>query len=290
LGGIIVSPKQLRIGQISYTNTLPVYFFFQEERFQEKIDFIQQVPAQLNEAMAKGAIDVGPISSFSYAEHQEHYLVLPGLSISAKGKVRSIFLFSKRPIEELNGAKITMTNTSATSVNLLKIIMGKFLDHTVTYETQAPVLEEMMAHADGALLIGDDALLAYRNNKGYHVYDLAELWYRYTGHSMTFAVWAVRKEAIRLHGDLLREVHAAFLSSKERSLRHLEQVVEDVHARFGGEKSFWFEYFRGLCYDFTEEQRAGLEYYYACAAELGLLRAPVKVRLWEEAAQQETLR
>ncbi|NGQ94573.1 menaquinone biosynthesis protein [Brevibacillus sp. SYP-B805] len=285
-----MSPKQLRIGQIKYTNTLPVYFFFDEARFDDKIDFILQVPAQLNAAMARGEIDVGPISSFSYAEHHEQYLVLPGLSISAKRRVRSIYLFSKRPIEELDGAHIALTNTSATSVNLLKIILEKFLRYTVTYQTQAPVLEEMLAHADGALLIGDDALLAYRNNNGYHVYDLAELWYRYTGYSMTFAVWAVRKEAIEKHPGLLRDVHAAFLESKERSLQHLEQVVEAVTAQFGEEPSSWFEYFRGLCYDFTEEERRGLEHYYACAAELGLLRSPVKVRIWEEAVQPGSTR
>ncbi|MFY0543059.1 menaquinone biosynthetic enzyme MqnA/MqnD family protein [Brevibacillus sp. H7] len=281
-----MTEKSLRIGQIIYTNTLPVYFYFDQKRFQDRIDFIQQVPAQLNAAMARGEIDVGPISSFSYAEHASQYLVLPNLSVSAKGKVGSIFLFSKRPIEELAGARIALTNTSATSVNLLKIILQKFFGLHVSYKTQSPVLEEMMKEADAALLIGDDALLAIRNSLPYQVYDLGELWHRFTGYSMTFALWAVRKQAIEHHRELLLDVHAAFLSSKEKTRRHLDLMIEDVLVHFGGNREDWYSYFNGLTHDFTDEQRVGLEYYYQCAAELGLLSSPVKVSLWDAASQQ----
>lgn len=278
--------KMLRIGQIKYTNTLPVYFFFDQERFEDKIDFTQQVPAQLNRAMANDEIDVGPISSFSYAEHEEKYLVLPDLSVSAKGKVRSIYLFSKKPLEQLQEARIALTNTSATSVNLLKIILEKFMNLSVTYHACNPVLDEMLKDSDAALLIGDDALVAFRTHKQYHIYDLAEQWYRFTGNSMTFAVWAVRKAAIEQHASLLREVHASFLESKERSLHNLDKVVDYTLTHFGGDAKSWFEYFRGLTYDFGLEQRKGLEYYFACANELGLLPKAVKVSLWEDAAHR----
>jgi len=282
--------KALRIGQITYTNTLPVYYYFDQSRFEDRIDFVKQVPAQLNAAMARGEIDVGPISSFSYAEHHEHYLLLPGLSVSAKGKVGSIFLFSKRPISQLQGATIALTNTSATSVNLLKIIVQKFYGLTVRYKMMEPVLDQMMSTADAALLIGDEALVAFQRETRYHVYDLGELWHQHTGCSMTFAVWAVRKAAIKQHAELLREVYAAFAASKERSLRDLGVIARYAQNMFGGAESFWIDYFHGLRYDFSDEQRNGLETYYTCAAELGLLPAPVQVHQWEDAVRQETLR
>lgn len=278
--------QRLRIGQIKYTNTLPIYFFFDQQRFESQVEFTKQYPAQLNQAMANDLIDVGPISSFSYAEHEEKYMALPDLSVSAKGRVGSIFLFSKKPIEDLQEARIALTNTSATSINLLKIILEKFLNLQVTYTTHPPVLEEMLQDADGALLIGDEALLAYRTNTRYHVYDLGEQWYQHTGHSMTFAIWTVRKQAIEQHADLLREVHHSFIESKERSNRNLDQVVEYVLANFGGDADGWFQYFRGLSHDFGPEQKKGLEYYFACAADLGLLSKPVKVSLWEDAAKR----
>ena len=42
-----MKPKALLIGQIRYTNTLPVNLFFDESRFADQIDFIQQVPDHL---------------------------------------------------------------------------------------------------------------------------------------------------------------------------------------------------------------------------------------------------
>lgn len=275
--------NQLRIGQINYSNTLPVYLYFHPERFGDRIRVFPQVPAQLNRAMAAGEIDVGPISSFSYAEHADEYLTLPELSVSADGKVGSIFLFSKKTITELNGAYVSLTNTSATSVNLLKIILQQFIGLTVHYSMESPNLETMMAHSDACLLIGDDALLAYRENKRYHVYDLGELWKEHTGYPMTFAVWAVRRDAIIRHPDLLREVHAVFLESKRQSLANMDKLAKGAIERYGGDMEAWVHYFRGLQYDYTALHREGLEHYYRCAYELGLLPKPVKVALWDGA-------
>lgn len=280
--------KQLRIGQIKYSNTLPVYLFFEQDHFQDRIDVFQQVPAQLNREMAVGNIDVGPISSFSYGEHADEYFALPGLSVTANGKVRSIYLFSKEPIENLNGAIVSLTNTSATSVNLLKILLQKFWGLSVTYQTEDPSIETMMHHADACLLIGDDALLAYRNNKEYHVYDLGEMWKGYTGYPMTFAVWAVRRAVIEEHADLLREVHAAFLASKTKSLDNFDLLVKEAMDQYGGDEEGWNVYFRGLSYHFTEHECAGLEHYFQCAYEMGLLPSPVKVMLWDGTAHSKT--
>ncbi|MGE5703478.1 MAG: menaquinone biosynthetic enzyme MqnA/MqnD family protein [Clostridia bacterium] len=280
--------KHLRVGHIKYSNTLPVYLFFDQERFDDRIDFFHHVPAQCNREMAAGNIDIGPISSFSYAEHAEQYLALPGLGVSADGKVRSIYLFSKRPIETLEGSTVSLTNTSATSVNLLKIILQKFLGLHVTYKLENPDLEAMMQHADACLLIGDDALLAYRKYKEYHVYDLGELWKEHTGYPMTFAVWAVRRAVIHEQAELLKEVHQAFLDSKEKSLANFDQLVAGAMAQYGGDEEGWYIYFRGLQFDFHERHQKGLEYYFTCAYELGLLPTEVKVSLWDGTGHLKT--
>ncbi len=278
--------KPLRIGQILYTNVLPVYFYFDQERFEDRIDFIRQVPATLNLAMSRGEIDLGPISSFSYAEHASQYVALSDLSVSAKGRVGSLFLFSKKPIEQLNGTKIALTNTSATTVNLLKIILRKFYDYEISYVTQEPVLDNMLLDAEAALLIGDDAILAMRKKGDLHVYDLGELWHRFTGYSMTFAIWAVRKQVLAEHSALLEEVHASFLTSKEMTRKNPGPLIDYVSTHYGGGKEEWTRYFQGLQHDFGDEQRIGLEYYYRCAAELGLLPAPATVDIWQAGGRQ----
>lgn len=286
VGGNRSMQKSLRIGQILYTNVLPVYFYFQQERFEDQIEFIRQVPAQLNQAMARGEIDLGPISSFSYAEHASRYVALADLSVSANGRVGSLFLFSKKPIEQLNGAKIALTNTSATTVNLLKIILSKFYDYEISYVTQEPILADMLREADAALLIGDDAIQAVRRGGDLHVYDLGELWHQFTGYSMTFAIWAVRKEVLAEQSELLAEVHDSFLASKRKTRENPAPLIDYVHTHFGGDKQEWAQYFQGLQHDFGDVQRIGLLYYYRCAAELGLLPAPATVDLWQAGGRQ----
>lgn len=286
VGGNSSVTKSLKIGQILYTNVLPVYFYFEQERFEDRIEFIRQVPAQLNAAMAQGEIDLGPISSFSYAEHASEYVALADLSVSAKGRVGSLFLFSKKPIEQLNGSRIALTNTSATTVNLLKIVLHKFYEYEISYVTQEPVLEEMLQEADAALLIGDDAIDAKRRGGDLHVYDLGELWHQFTGYSMTFAIWAVRKAVLVEHGSLLADVHASFLASKEKTRQHTGPLIDYVLAHFGGDREEWTRYFQGLQHDFGDEQRIGLEYYYRCAAELGLLPMPATVDIWQAGGRQ----
>jgi chorismate dehydratase len=280
----------MKIGKITFSNIMPIYHFFRTDQFDEhQVEFIPQVPSQLNSGMADGTIDMGPISSFEYGRNYKEYEVLPDLSISSLGKVRSIFLFSHKPIEELKEGNIALTDKSATSVNLLKIIMNKFYGASLSYRTMPANLEKMMAAADAALLIGDDALLASWNNPGYYMYDLGELWYKHTGLWMVFAVWAVRKEVAHSKHELLRSIHNEFLRSKRKGFADLDAVVAQAKKDFGATAEFWKVYYTGLSYDFTSEHKRGLEYYYACAADLGLLNEPAKVEIWNADSRQSAV-
>jgi chorismate dehydratase len=272
--------NKLKIGKIAYTNILPVFHFFRYKDFINEVDFIQAVPAELNRQLASGTIDMGPISSFAYAQGADNYLALSDLSVSANKQVRSIFLFTKKPIEELKEPRIALTNSSATSVNLLKVIMQKFYQAHPSYSDFEPDLTQMMLEADAALLIGDDALLANWNNREFLVYDLATLWYQHTGLWMTFALWTIRKEIASTHSELLARIHDEFIRSKSEGVLKLEQIITQARLDFGGAESFWKQYFSGLSFDFGSEQKMGLEYYFRCAADLGLLADPVQVRLW----------
>jgi chorismate dehydratase len=280
----------MKIGKISFSNIMPIYHFFRTHQFDEhQVEFIPQVPSELNHRMAEGTIDLGPISSFEYGRNYKEYEVLPDLSISSFGKVRSIFLFSRKPIEELKEGKIALTDKSATSVNLLRIIMAKFYEANLSYEMMPANFERMMSVADAALLIGDDALLASWNNPGYYMYDLGELWYKHTGLWMVFAVWAVRREVARQKTELLRSVHNEFLRSKRKGFAELDEVVAQAKKEFGATAEFWKVYYTGLSYDFTPEHKKGLEYYYACAADLGLLEEAAKVEIWNADSEKSAV-
>ncbi|WP_248925428.1 menaquinone biosynthesis protein [Paenibacillus hamazuiensis] len=270
----------VRIGQIDYTNVWPVFYYFPLDSFGGGIELVHQVPTGLNEAMARGEIAMGPISSFSYGEHHEDYVLYPDLSVSAFREVKSILLFHREPLERLGHARIALPTTSATSVNLLKIILKKFYGHEPVYTYAAPSLSEMMESNDAALLIGDDAIKASWADHGYAVTDLGAEWQRHTGHWMTFAVWAIRKATLQQQSELIGRIHEAFVESKRKSLADPAGMIAQAITRIGGTSAYWQSYFSNLCYDFGPAQWKGLAAYYRHASELGLLPEQAPLQIW----------
>ncbi|WP_018755316.1 menaquinone biosynthesis protein [Paenibacillus terrigena] len=276
------SSSPIRIGEINYTNVWPVFYHFCPEQLRINVETTHQVPAQLNQAMLEGRIDLGPISSFAYGASWEKYVLFPDLSVSAFGPVRSILLFLKKPLEEVLHGTIALTNTSATSVNLLKIIIEKFYGGSPTYLVMDPSLPEMMEQADAALLIGDHAIRADWQHTDYEVMDLGERWNAFTGEWMTFAVWAVSRQVTENYPEEMRSILRAFHDSRERIKQDVEPIVRKATIEIGGTPTYWRRYFGGLCHDFGQSQQNGLELYFRYCKELGLIDKEVEICIWSD--------
>ncbi len=277
-----MADRTIRIGRIHYTNVWPIFYHFKPEELGHRVELVSQVPTSLNRAMSAGEIDMGPISSFAYGESFERYVLYPDLSVSAYGKVRSILLFHKKPLKHILFGRIALPTTSATSVNLLKIIMEKFYGGKPDYSYASPSLDDMMKENDAALLIGDDAIKASWSNRTYRVLDLGEEWMRQTGQWMSFAVWAVRKETAERSPELVRDIYRAFVQSKRYGLSHPERMIAEACRTVGGDPEYWRTYFRTIRYDFGSEQWAGLRLYFRYAEELGLVRREVPLQIWDD--------
>ncbi|MDT8860016.1 menaquinone biosynthesis protein [Alkalihalobacillus sp. MEB130] len=275
------------IGEISYTNIMPFFYHLDRKMLGEHhCQFVPQVPAQLNNEMALGRIDIGGISSFAYAQHAQAFTLLPNLSVTSYGAVNSIFLFSKVPISELNEKKVALTWSSASSVHLLKIILEHFHSLSISYTTMNPNVKSMLREHEACLLIGDDAIVAKREyGQSLYHYDLGELWYEQTGLPMTFAVFAVRNETLRDHPSLVGLIYRSFLESKRESeLKHYQPMIDAILKTHGGKRSFWEHYFQKLCNDFGEEEQKGLSYYFDLLYKMNYLSQPInKLHIWDGA-------
>lgn len=281
--------EPIRIGRIDYTNVWPVFHHFEPEQLRCAPKLVRAMPAELNRRLREGAIDMAAISSFAYGLNSEDYVLLPNLSVSARGPVQSILLFLKSPLAKvLDGGRIAMTTTSATSVNLLKILMEKFHGGHPVYESAEPDLDSMLTHADAALLIGDHAIRASWQNHGYEVIDLSDSWYRFTGMWMTFAVWAVRREAAAAKPADIGEIYRALVGSKRRSYGDMRPVIEHALRSVGGTEAYWKGYFDGLNHDFGTGQREGLSLFFKYARELGYLDKDVAIEEWSLAGPVAT--
>ncbi|MBB3109283.1 chorismate dehydratase [Paenibacillus phyllosphaerae] len=273
--------RPITIGRIDYANAWPLFHFSEEKLPEERFTIVRRVPSLLNQAMRNGELDVTAMAAFAYGQHADNYLLLPDLSVSAKGRVNSILLFLKAPLEEVLKGTIAVTNTSATSINLLKIIMGMYYQANPAYVTMEPELDSMLEQADAALIIGDPAIKASWQAEGLTVIDLGQLWRDWTGYGMTFALVAVRKEIAELDPESIAQVLEALTYSKARSLREPQVLVDKACAELGGTSDYWSRYFRELHHDFGAAEQTGLSLYFEYAYKLGLLDHQVNMRFFD---------
>ena len=268
----------IRIGHNPNTNMLPMFHYLPKDH--PLLEWVTAEPTGHNRMLAQREIDLAPISSFSYGEHWTEYAVLPGLSVSTRGKVGSILLFSKVPLDELNGRVVALTSNSATSVNLVKILLHRFYGVHPRYQVVSGSLAEMFIQADAALLIADMALREALAHPECLIVDLGEEWLRCTGCSMTYAVWAFPRALIQEKPEEMARVHDLLLTAKAEALADLDSIVRACTEMVGATSEFWREYFGRFTYDFDTRLQAGLAKYYEFCCEEGLLATCPQFYLW----------
>jgi len=186
------------------------------------------VPAQMNAALLAGEIDISNVSSVAFGQHAREWLLVPHLSVAAHRRVESVLLFSWRADwRGLDEGTIAVSNHSATSVALVKLLAEQRYGARPRYVAATPDLDTMLAEHDAALLIGDIALVegqARRAIAGWgrpYVFDLAA-------------------------------------ESKARGLADVERLAREAAVRLELSADVCLRYVRLLDYDLSERDLAGL--------------------------------
>ncbi len=261
----------LRVGEISYTNCSNLFHYLRRRYLLPGVEYVPGVPAQLNELLRRGEIDLSINSSIEYARGAAgQYLLLPGYGIGTRGPMPSIRLFSREPLERLDGARIVLTAESATTVVLLRIILQCFLGLRNSFLTLPGSLEETLEQGDAVLLIGDRALAAGADPQGLRAHDLSTIWTRHTGLPFVFALWTVRAACIDRQGDTLRD----FARTLDRVHQSLEEPEEELISAVLATRPFFtrhslLDYWRGISYRLTDSHLEGLELFYRLAGQVG---------------------
>ncbi len=271
----------LRIGWIDYANCSPIFTALTRHFDCSGYTFVKGVPAELNAMLADGRIDVAPSSSVEYAMHEERYALMPGLSISSIGPVKSVLLFSRIPIDELDHCNIGLTSESATSVVLLKILLADMMGFTNQFErtVQSPV--EALGRFDALLLIGDAALKAALTDHAGYVYDLGALWYQMCNLPFVFALWIVRRDAIAERYDEVSRLWRDLSAAKEIARREYAEIASSCTSREWLGLDDLIAYWNTISYDLGNEHLEGLKRYYQHAVGLGILDRPPEIRFFE---------
>ena len=261
----------VNIGRIAFANCTPIFTAFEQALPPVAYHLVPGVPSALNRMLATGVIDLCPSSSVEYVKQAGQYFILPDLSISAIGPVKSVFLFSRLPLEDLDATTVGLTGESDTSVILLKVLLTRFLGFTNRYERTWQPVDEAFRRYPALLLIGDTAMKTAATAKAPFVYDLGELWYQHTGLPFVFAFWLVRRETVMTRRNQIALLHRALLDAKERAYGAYPEIAKGCAEREWYGEEHLVEYWNTISYDLTANHCAGASLFFRHAAELGLL-------------------
>lgn len=264
----------MRVGRIGYINCAPVYGAIDRGlvTLPAGTELVTGTPAELNDLLVAGALGVSVISAIEYARHAKELVLLPDLAISCDGRVRSVALFSRRPVGQLDGRTVLLSASSRTSVALLELlcrhvwkVQPKFADA----RAEAQDLDALAALPhEAVLVIGDAALTLSARGTYPHRYDLGEEWKRWTGLPFVFAVWAASRNADQ--GKVSR-VHKALLASRAWGLAHLGELASAAEQATGVARAACLEYLSGLDYALSYKHLAGLTDFFRRLAALGMV-------------------
>ena len=267
-----MTSRPVRLGRIPWINTFPVYGAIDRGLVRVGAEMVTGTASELNDLLAAGELDVSVVSAVEYARNAVAYHLLPDLAISCDGPVRSVKLFSRRPVTELDKGTVLLTASSRTSVLLLELLCRhrwKVAPRFATVRAEAADLASLgeFPH-DAVLVIGDAALLLAASGRYAVEADLGLEWKEWTGLPFVFAVWAARRQA---DSNVALEIHRSLLESRAWGLDHLDELAQSAATATGLDPVLCRHYFDDLDYSLSYRHLAGLTDFFRRLAQDGLV-------------------
>jgi chorismate dehydratase len=207
------------VGRIPYLHCEPFYF----DMARRGIELYDMVPRALVDAAEQGEIDAGPLPLVDCFRLADRFQPVAGFCVASLKQAGSTLLYSTRPIAELHGAHIGITDEAATAPRLLDVLLR------LKYLVQPDAYVPLHAPHDAFLLIGNQGLRQRLGVPGFpHVYDLGEEWHIWTGLPFVFSRWMVRQDADPKDMALLKDTLYVGLEEGVNALYGLAEPREDL--------------------------------------------------------------
>ncbi|MCA9396359.1 MAG: menaquinone biosynthesis protein [Candidatus Omnitrophica bacterium] len=259
----------MRLGAIAYCNPRPVDGWLLSQKEPSDLTIVSEVPAVLNQMMLASQLDVSAVSFMHYAEHAEHYYLIPEVLIAAESAVQSVLLIHDKPLESIK--TIEFSGEGRTTPGLCEMLFAMSRLNKPLFLSGPDIRNK----PDAKLIIGDEALrffAAHHSDSSVYITDLAEYWHRLTGKSAVFAVWAVRKVFAEQQPSKLAALQDLLYNSRQWGSLNLQRIIHESAESLNMPIPIMEEYFTNLRYDFSEDLLESAKYFALTAQKFGLLK------------------
>lgn len=206
------------LGTVSYLNALPLNWALDKR---DDVELVRMLPSQLGEQLQSGKLHASLSPVFDVLSGVGEVILGDGI-VGATRDVRSVLMFHRKPIEQLQS--IALDTSSHSSVNLTRVLLRDFYHISPTLTDHKPDLRAMLRDYDGAVMIGDPALEAAQIKGEWEVLDLARAWNDFTGYSFTFAAWTGRSG---LSEGQEHELASLLNWARDEGTNNVEQIVAE---------------------------------------------------------------
>ena len=236
--------NNIRISAVSYTNTKPFIYGLQHHTIQNQIDLSLDTPSDCAQKLIDNKADIGLIPVAAIL-NLPYWQLISDYCIGAVGAVNSVFIFSNCPIEEAN--IIQMDPESRSSNNLAKVLLKNYWKVTPEQITDAIDYAKSEDVKTAFVQIGDRTF--GKKNKFPFVYDLAEIWQKFTGLPFVFAAWIANKP-----------IDPGFMKDFNKALKAGLDAREEVLVELPKHDDFDLRdyLFHKLDFDLTEDKKEAL--------------------------------
>ncbi|MDR2126173.1 MAG: menaquinone biosynthesis protein [Prevotellaceae bacterium] len=244
--------SKIKVSAISYLNTIPFIYGLQNSSILSKIDLTFDVPSTCAKRLHNNMADIG-IVPVAIIPSLPQYHIVSNFCIGAKGKVRTVALFSNSKINEIQ--TIYIDRDSRTSALLMRILARKYWK--ITPEFKPLDILNYNEEKTGYMLIGDKAFDA--ESRFLYSFDLSGEWYKFKKMPFVFATWTANKQ---LDERFLYEFNAALAFG----INNIQKAVEMQSN--GIDKKTAIEYFeKNISFEFDALKRHGLTEFWNLALE-----------------------
>lgn len=266
-----VKNMTLRIGTVPYLNAKPLIDWFHSGECKEDVKLTFAVPSALARMLREGELDVANCSIFESFQNPD-ITIIPNISISAYGAVKSVRLFSRVPLSDIRS--VALDSSSLTSAALIQILLAELHGIEPRYKNFPPDLEEMLEICDAGLLIGDLKLFDFHD--GTQEFDLGQAWLELTGLPFVYAAWQARNDSD------LKAVSDILAKAKNWGLARLPDIASKWALKFKLPTDRCEDYLLNVMnYDLTPEQMTGLRLFQRKCLEHGLINELIDLKAWK---------
>ena len=274
----MITPQKnpLRIGAVSYLNTLPLIDGIECNR---NVEVVLDVPARLAGRLVEGETDLSLCSVIDHQHQDAELALVPVGFLGCDGPTLTVGLFSSCPINEVR--RVACDIDSHTSVMLLRIILKQV--HGIEPELVPFDSNEEVEFPEAVLLIGDKVVHSAPAEETHpHRVDLGEAWKDLTGMPFVFGAWFCLADADEAKQERIRQL--ALLLDHRR--RHNRGRIESIIAREATSRDWdpiWARrYLRELLrFTPTPEAVEAIQEFHRRAHEVGALARLRPLRIME---------